>query len=59
VDRFTSYIQVRCISFPFDQMTAMTALVSSGVFERHPQLRVAFLEAGAGWTSLNAQHTTV
>ena len=48
VDRFTDYIQVHCISFPFDQMTAMTALVSGGVFERHPQLRVAFLEAGAG-----------
>ena len=28
VDRFTNYIQVHCISFPFDQMTAMTALVS-------------------------------
>jgi uncharacterized protein len=49
VDRFTNYIQVHCISFPFDQMTAMTAMVSGGVFERHPRLRVAFLEAGAGW----------
>lgn len=49
VDRFTNYIQVHCVSFPFDQMTAMTALVSGGVFDRHPGLRVAFLEAGAGW----------
>jgi uncharacterized protein len=49
VDRFTNYIQVHCISFPFDQMTAMTALVSGGVFDRHPRLRVAFLEAGVGW----------
>ncbi|BDB42478.1 MULTISPECIES: amidohydrolase family protein [Mycobacterium] len=49
VDRFTNYIQVHCVSFPFDQLTAMTALVSGGVFERHPGLRVAFLEAGAGW----------
>ncbi len=49
VDRFTNYIQVHCISFPFDQMTAMTALVSGGVFDRHPALRVAFLEAGVGW----------
>ncbi|HXQ75029.1 MAG TPA: amidohydrolase family protein [Acidimicrobiales bacterium] len=49
VDRFTNYIQVHCISFPFDQMTAMTALVSGGVFDRHPTLRVAFLEAGVGW----------
>ena len=49
VDRFDNYIQVHCISFPFDQMSAMTALVSGGVFDRHPGLRVAFLEAGAGW----------
>jgi hypothetical protein len=49
VDRFDNYIQVHCVSFPFDQMAAMTALVSGGVFDRHPTLRVAFLEAGAGW----------
>jgi predicted TIM-barrel fold metal-dependent hydrolase len=49
VDRFDNYIQVHCVSFPFDQMAAMTALVSGGVFDRHPRLRVAFLEAGAGW----------
>ena len=49
VDRFTNYIQVHCVSFPFDQMTAMTALVSGGVFDRHPRLRVAFLESGVGW----------
>lgn len=49
VDRFTNYIQVHCVSFPFDQMTAMTALLSGGVFDRHPRLRVAFLEAGVGW----------
>jgi uncharacterized protein len=49
VDRFDNYIQVHCISFPFDQMTAMTALVTGGVFDRHPTLRVAFLESGAGW----------
>jgi predicted TIM-barrel fold metal-dependent hydrolase len=51
VDRFSNYIQVHCVSFPFDQMAAMTALVSGGVFERHPKLRVAFLESGVGWVS--------
>ena len=49
VDRFTNYIQVHCVSFPFDQMTAMTALLSGGVFDRHPRLRVAFLESGVTW----------
>ncbi len=49
VDRFTHYIQVHCVSFPFDQMAAMTSMVSGGVLERHPRLRVAFLEAGVTW----------
>jgi hypothetical protein len=48
-DRFENYVQVHCVSFPFDQMLAMTALVLGGVLERHPRLRVAFLEAGVGW----------
>jgi predicted TIM-barrel fold metal-dependent hydrolase len=49
VDRFANYIQVHCVSFPFDQMVAMTAMVTGGVLERHPELRVAFVEAGATW----------
>ena len=49
VDRFTNYIQVHCVSFPFDMMSALTAIVSGGVLDRHPRLRVAFVEAGVGW----------
>jgi len=49
VDRFANYVQVHALSFPVDQMVAMTAMVSGGVLERHPALRVAFLEAGVGW----------
>jgi predicted TIM-barrel fold metal-dependent hydrolase len=48
-DRFDNYVQVHCVSFPFDQMVALTALAFGGVLERHPRLRVAFLEAGVGW----------
>ncbi len=48
-DRFDNYVQVHAVSFPFDQMSALTALTLGGVFERHPQLRVAFLESGVGW----------
>ena len=29
VDRFTNYIQVHSVSFPFDQMTAMTSMITS------------------------------
>ena len=48
-ERFDNYLQVHCVSFPFDMMVAATALVLGGVFERHPRLRVAFLESGVGW----------
>lgn len=48
-ERFDNYLQVHCVSFPFDMMVAMTALVMGGVLERHPRLRVALLESGIGW----------
>ncbi|HEY3142927.1 MAG TPA: amidohydrolase family protein [Acidimicrobiales bacterium] len=48
-DRFANYAQVHLLSFPIDQMVAFTALALGGVLDRHPGLRVAFLEAGVGW----------
>lgn len=48
-DRFDNYVQVHMLSFPVDQMVAFTALVAGGVFDRLPDLRVVFLEAGTGW----------
>jgi len=37
------------VSHPLEQMAAMASLVLDGALERHPQLRVAFLESGTGW----------
>src|ERR1700674_4424224 len=34
---------------PFEMMRAIGALIGGGVLEKFPRLRVAFLEAGAGW----------
>jgi hypothetical protein len=48
-ERFDNYLQVHCVSFPFDMMVAATAVVLGGVLERHPKLRVALLESGVGW----------
>ncbi len=48
-DRFDNYAQVHCLSFPVDQMVALTSLAMGGVLDRFPALRVVFLECGIGW----------
>lgn len=48
-DRFRTFFACHTASHPLEQMLAMLALVGGGVLERHPGLRVAFLEAGCGW----------
>jgi predicted TIM-barrel fold metal-dependent hydrolase len=48
-DRFESRFAQHACSHPMEQMMAMLALIEGGVLERHPGLRVAFLEAGCGW----------
>ena len=40
---------LHAVSHAFEQMLACAQLISSGVTERHPGLRFAFLEAGGGW----------
>ena len=56
--RFSNYLQVHCLSFPFDMMVAATALVLGGVFARHPRLRVALLESGVGWVPYFVERMT-
>jgi predicted TIM-barrel fold metal-dependent hydrolase len=48
-DRFATFFACHSASHPLEQMLAMLALIGGGVLERHPRLRVAFLEAGCGW----------
>jgi len=48
-DRFENPAMLHVLSHPFEQMSACAGLVLSGVLERHPALRVAFLESGCGW----------
>jgi uncharacterized protein len=48
-DRFESRFALHACSHPMEQMMALLALIEGGVLERHPTLRVAFLEAGCGW----------
>jgi predicted TIM-barrel fold metal-dependent hydrolase len=48
-DRFEGFAVRHACSHPLEQMTAAAALLLGGVCERHPRLRVAFLESGTGW----------
>jgi len=48
-DRFSTFFACHAASHPVEQMLAMLALIGGGVLERHPGLRVAFLESGCGW----------
>jgi predicted TIM-barrel fold metal-dependent hydrolase len=48
-DRFRGFLACHTAAHPIEQMLAMLSLIGGGVLERHPTLRVAFLEAGCGW----------
>lgn len=48
-DRFTTRFAQHACSHPMEHMIAFLSLLEGGVLERHPGLRVGFLEAGAGW----------
>jgi predicted TIM-barrel fold metal-dependent hydrolase len=48
-ERFNSRFALHACSHPMEQMMALLALIEGGVLERHPRLRVAFLESGCGW----------
>ncbi|MBC1236747.1 amidohydrolase family protein [Nostoc sp. 2RC] len=48
-DRFHTRFAMHACSHPMEQMMALLALIEGGVLERHPRLRVGFLESGCGW----------
>jgi predicted TIM-barrel fold metal-dependent hydrolase len=48
-DRPFNPLVLHAISHSFEEMLAFAQLVSFGVLERHPDLRVVFLESGGGW----------
>lgn len=48
-DRFESFVERHACSHPMEQMMAMASLVVGGALERHPGMRVAYLESGTGW----------
>ncbi len=49
VNRPDHMLEASHMAHAFAQMLSCSNVITSGVLERHPQLRIAFLEAGAGW----------
>ena len=47
--RYTNRFFTHMDCHPFEQMAACLDVICGGVLERHPDLRVAFLESGLGW----------
>jgi predicted TIM-barrel fold metal-dependent hydrolase len=48
-ERFGTRFGKHACSHPMEMMMALLSLIEGGVLERHPRLRVCFLEAGCGW----------
>ena len=48
-ERFENPVMLHVLCHPFEQMSAAAGLILTGVMERHPGLRFAFLESGSGW----------
>jgi predicted TIM-barrel fold metal-dependent hydrolase len=49
-DRYGDYFSaIHAVHFPAEQMMVLTSMVAYGILERHPALKVGFLETGAAW----------
>ena len=49
VERCTTMFDWHVVSHPFEQMLAMMTVIRAGVLERHPELRIGFMESNCGW----------
>ncbi len=49
LEPFPKFIQAHTVSHAFGQMRQLTSMIFSGVPARFPDLKIAYLEAGAGW----------
>ena len=48
-DRFHDWFNLHVAGHPLEMMLGCLALITGGVLDRHPNLKIAFLESGTGW----------
>lgn len=53
---FDNFLAIHTLSHAPEQLIACTAVIYSGLLEKYPDLRVAFLEAGIGWVPFWMEH---
>lgn len=49
IDRFDSRLAIHAVSHPLGAMQAVYHFTVGGIWQRFPELRVGFMEAGVGW----------
>jgi predicted TIM-barrel fold metal-dependent hydrolase len=49
VDRCHTMLQGHIVCHPFEHMLACLLMITGGIMERFPKMRVGFMESGAGW----------
>lgn len=49
IDGTNNFMVAHCLEHPFAQFRQIVAMISEGVFERYPKLRIGILECGVGW----------
>lgn len=57
-DDFNVFAAAHALGHPFSLLIAFAGMLFSGVFDRFPNLRVAYLEGGAAWILLAAERFT-
>src|SRR5690606_28618157 len=49
MDRASSFLLAHAIAHSFEGMLAFGSMFQGRVFDRHPRLRVGFMESNSGW----------
>lgn len=49
IDTYTNWVATHVLHHPVPLMYALTGLIYHGLFDRYPNLRVAFMEGGCAW----------